>query len=400
VPRAAGNLLVALVLSVVTVTPGLTVARQQPLGIEDRWVEQVRTHTPGALDEPARQIATLSWTTLRPILDGVLGHGDDVILLGSAMLLTDVAVHVPVTDRPLTTNDGHAIISRDGDTRGIAPLDPHLAWSRRLVDRLVADSGAPRHREMRAHAIAWYRTVSAVLASRSNLADLEPHIQQSLERFPEDAGIVFDAGCYYETYTSPGVQASIAAGLSARSRTLRPTETMRMSAPSQQVLLTNAEKQFRRVLDLDGSFAEARARLAHVLMLRGRLKEAVLEARQAAATAGDQTVRYFAHLFLGEASRQLGDRASAVRSFGEAARIFPRAQSAQLALSHIAGEERQTAEARSIVERMLSERTEADVDPWWIYYRASGREAETILQSFADRVRGVTAAGIQEGGPR
>ncbi|HEY0875624.1 MAG TPA: tetratricopeptide repeat protein [Vicinamibacterales bacterium] len=381
---AAGSLAALLTISGIS-------GQQVRLDVDVRaWTDDVRQHEPRTLDEPARRIASLPWTTLLPVLNEVKRRGDpDLLLLGATALL-DIAVHVPLEERPLLPKLGSSTIAEDGERRGVGVLDPHLWHARQLVDRAVRDEMAPRHDEIRSHAIAWYRTVSAALLAANNLADLDPHIERSSRLFPDDPGILFDAGCYVEAYASPLMQAAMfAEGEGPKPK--RRVGLLQADPRSESRLLSEAEKRFRRTIELDPTFAEARVRLGLVLMKRGRTKDAIAELERALALPADDEVKYYAQLFLGRAAAAEGSHARAIEANTAAAALFPVAQSPRLALSLLNSETvaRTNDEA---LEGVLVRTDESERhDPWWVYYRGSGRNEADVYRAFADRVRSIRA---------
>lgn len=359
----------------------------------DAWRRDLRDHRPGAFDETARRIAAMPWADLRPELQAILDKGDDLLLLRTAALLTDVAVHVPLEQRPHSTADGKASVSQDGGSVSVATLDPHLSWSRRLIDRLARNKRSTRYPEMRAHALAWYRAVAAWLAGRLNLADLGPHVQRSLQLFPDDAGVLSDAACYFETFASPLLQATMAPASAAKPVRRRARPRMDDEATTTGNLLELAERHFRRALEIDASLVEARVRLGRVLTLRGRIPEARLELERATGeAAADPRLGYLAHLFLGRALEKAGQTDAAARAYDAAARIVPGAQSVGLARASLASRRGDAAAARDGIERFFTAQAGqvGAADPWWTYHRTLGRDPGAALEQFAERVRGVT----------
>lgn len=359
----------------------------------DAWRRDVRDHRPGAFDETARRIATMQWADLRPGLEAILDKGDDLLLLRTATLLTDVAVHVPLDQRPHSTSDGKASVSQDGGSLGVAALDPHLSWSRRLIDRLARNKRSTRYPEMRAHALAWYRAVAAWLAGGLNLADLGPHVQRSLQLFPGDAGVLSDAACYFETFASPLLQSTMAPAGGAKPVRRRARPRMDDEATTTGNLLDLAERHFRKALEIDASLVEARVRLGRVLTLRGRLPEARHElARATGETAADPRLGYLAQLFLGRALEEAGQTDAAAGAYEAADRIVPGAQSVALARASLASRRGDAAAARDGIERFFTAHAgqAGAVDPWWTYHRTLGRDAGAALEQFAGRVRAVT----------
>jgi hypothetical protein len=390
--RFTGQLIGPVVAAMLLVCQSSAIGQPAPLELAvTAWSRDVERHEPGEFDAAVQRVVNLSWTELRPVLNRIASQGDDVLILRSTALLTDVAVHVPLERRPRPADDSRAIIAEDGERRGVGWLDPHLSASRRLIDRLVRDSRSPRAAEMRANAIAWYRAVSAELAGRLNLADLGPHVQRSLEVFADDAGIQFDAACYFESFASPQIQASMVADRPARPSRRQPHQLMEDYATSSANLLRLAEKHFLEAVRLDPSFVEARVRLGRVLTLRDRAREAVSELRQASEMAAGPRVTYFNALFLGRALEETGDTSGAANAYESAAAMFPAAQSPQLALSRLAAENGNETAAWTLIDRHFAASTHEE-DPWWIYHRGTGRDAAIWLKAFCERVRAATIA--------
>lgn len=376
----------AIMLAIGTLSAG---APQHALDVDvELWTAAVQGHEPGALDEPVRAIAAWPWRRLIPVLEQLQKRGSDPYLLRSAMLLADLSTHIPVEQRPQLSSGGHAIIAEDGETRGTGRLDSHLDAGRRLLEGVGSDPEAPDGTAQRAHVVAWYRAVSAVLASRNNLADLQPHVERALVRFPDSAGVQFDAGCFAETFASPAVQASLARPEDKPSR-LKPNDLRRDFSRRPPALLARAEKHFLAAVDRDPAFAEARVRLARVMTQRGRPAEAAPELRRAIGLTSDKEVKYYAHLFLGNALELSGDLSGAMEAFQAAAMLFPAAQSPQLAISRLASQQGDTKTAGAAVEHVLAAAGQADArfDPWWLYYRGSGRNAEAAYGEFASRMK-------------
>jgi cytochrome c-type biogenesis protein CcmH/NrfG len=124
---------------------------------------------------------------------------------------------------------------------------------------------------------------------------------------------------------------------------------------------------------------------------RNRPKDAIHELEQAVRMEGDSTLKYYAWLFYGEALERAGKRNDAMQAYRSAGQLFPGAQSPQLAISHLAGDRGDRATASAAIERVLSADHSAarHFDPWWMYHRASGRDAERIYAGFAARIKDV-----------
>jgi tetratricopeptide (TPR) repeat protein len=155
-------------------------------------------------------------------------------------------------------------------------------------------------------------------------------------------------------------------------------------------LLARAEEHFVAAVERDPAFAEARVRLGRVMTLRGRPAEGAVELRRAIGLTSDEEVKYYGYLFLGNALELSADASGAMAAFQAAARLFPAAQSPQLAISRLASEQGDMGMAGAAIERVLAAAAESRFDPWWLYHRASGRHADTIYTAFARQMEQVS----------
>lgn len=369
----------------------------QPSPIETEvaaWTRAVREHQPGTMDAHARGVAALPWARLKPVHEEILRQGNTIVLLKGAALLLDIAAHVPADERPQISGLGTATVAEDGEPRGTTSLDAHVWWGRRLIDRVVLSPRGAPDEEIRTHAVAWYRTVTAILAADYNLADLQPHIARSLALFPDEAGVLFDAGCYAETFASPMMQAAVVHG-DARPSQAKATDMLQAYRRSSSRLLGEAETRFRRSVEGNPELTEARVRLGRVLTRQGRVDEAAVELKKAVTMPASSEVKYYALLFLGRAMEASNDAQAAADAFRSAAVLFPNAQSPHLAISRLAADGGDARAARDAVDRVLrNPENEADrFDPWWLYHRCTGRDANVIYEAFSQRARTLTIAG-------
>lgn len=363
----------------------IAAAPQGATGDVEEWLRLLWEHQVGVLDRPARQISGWEWSRLQPVLQELHRRAHPTVVLRSAALLSDIAFEIPSEQRRLANLAGGTIVADDGRVRGAGSLDGHLAAARRLLDALPR-SGSLDAAQVEGHVVVWYRTVSAVLASTHNLADLEPHVTRAVERFPDDAGILFDSGCFYETFAGPFTQIALAEE-TARETARAPLGLIIQPRPAARMLV-EAEKDFRRAAAGDPSFVEASVRLGRVLMLRGRTQEAVTVLRRVAGHEADDDVQYYGWMFYGAALTQAGRSHEALQAFGAAAALYPAAQSPQLAISQVAADAGDPALARAALERVFASavNTRRD-DPWWRYLDGSGRDDEAVRRAFVDRVR-------------
>ena len=117
------------------------------------------------------------------------------------------------------------------------------------------------------------------------------------------------------------------------------------------------------------------------MTLQGRHEEAANQLRRAAAAAGNSGTQYCAWLFLGVAEQSLGRADRARESFDQAAALYPRAQSAYLALSQLARRSGDRASALEAIGHVLdlSASDRQREDPWLTYLQGSAAEAQTRL---------------------
>ena len=331
------------------------------------------------------EISRWDWKKLNPVLRELHQHAHPAVILRSAALLSDIAFAIPSRDRQLSNLAGGTLMANDGRLVGPGTLDGHLAAARTLLDALPR-SGSPGAAQIRAHVVAWYRTVGATLADVHNLADLEFHVKRATERFSNDAGILFDAGCFYATFASPRTQVPLAEG--DRPESDPPGRVVLRVERSEAAMLAEAEKYFRQAVTADPSFAEAAVRLGRVLAFRGRAADALETLRRAAGLGADDAARYYSWMFYGAVLADAGRPSEALRAFQAAATLFPRAQSPQLAISQVAGDYGDRMQARAALERVFASALDARrEDPWWDYLHGSGRNAAAIRRAFVDRMQ-------------
>ena len=350
------------------------------------WLEAVRNHDPGTLDAHAETVGMWRWERLSPVLRALRDRLSVVLGLRAAMLYLDVAVHVDLAHRPQYPTDGGAIQIQDGRVLGVAGQDSQIWWARRIL--LLG--GRPPRDSRAADLIAWYRGTTAMLAADISLSDLEPHAYDALQAYPDAPGILFDVGCVAETFASARMQAAMPATPRSRAggNRLRRSGIERTWEEN----LAEAERHFRRAVEQDPTFMEARVRLGRVLTLRRRFPEARRELEAAAAMTGPSDVHYLAELFRGHVLEVLRELEAAEAAYDRAAARSPSAQSAALALSAVRLERGSATGARDALGSLWTQRagvlSRAD-DPWWHYRRCAGRSAKAIYSALADLVRGL-----------
>jgi tetratricopeptide (TPR) repeat protein len=217
----------------------------------------------------------------------------------------------------------------------------------------------------------WYHATIAYLQDTAMHDSV--HFDRALRLFPNDAEVLFQAGCLHETLASSRVQAVL------RSATI-PSGLV-MSFGSERAELEAAERFFRRALTVDPSRQEARLRLGRVLALLDRHEQAAAELRQVTDDVDHVALRYYTALFLGREEEMLGRRDAAREAYERAAAMFPLAQSPLIALSHLArdaGErDRALASIQRVLELPLNEMDRRD--PFWVYHFIQARHLDELL---------------------
>jgi tetratricopeptide (TPR) repeat protein len=331
----------------------------------------VRIDAESEVDDGLKQLASAAKASR--------SRGDDnYVLRRGALLHTDVAMSAPRSLEPPDTSGtggaSHLVVhSADGRETSVGQGGTHWEIARMLLDAVKAETPGPDDMTRR-----WYIATAAWM-QKTEQHDTE-HLKRARAMFPGDADIQFLSGCQQEVYASPSVQSLV------RSAVL-PTG-ISLDVPKESVALRDAEDLFRRAVTLNPRASEAHLRLGHVLLARGKPREAVEELARADNQNGDPVLHYYAALFLGAAQEALGQLDEARDSYARAARMAPRAQSPYLALSALSMRRGDRAGAVRELEPMLAFAPEpfGRDDPWWIYYAVQARNADRLLEQLYESV--------------
>ena len=164
---------------------------------------------------------------------------------------------------------------------------------------------------------------------------------------------------------------------------------IRIAIDPERSELRDAERFFRRAVELNPELAEAHLRLGRVLGVTGHPVEAAEHLRralgliaQADADADGPLLEYFGALFLGDAEEALDHVDAARTAYGRAAALYPLAQSPRLALSALERRSGNRDGALREIQRVfaLPVRKGVESDPWWTYHEATGRNADALLE--------------------
>jgi tetratricopeptide (TPR) repeat protein len=266
-----------------------------------------------------------------------------------------------------TPPSGRTVLVSDGRIRGPDDRDRHWLMASWLLDAVTPEPGQDDwvHR--------WYRAAASRTRRDSELASAAPLLDRAKQLFPGDALFPFHVGCLHETLASPAVQAVVASEAPPRGAS---TTVFRPGTNWAQ-----AASAFNAALALQPEWPEARLRLGRVLGLLGRHQEAVAMLGRVLRETTDPPLVYWGSLFLGAEQVSLGRDAEARASFARARALRPAAQAPSLALSQLArqsGDRAQAvAELRAVLTLPSDEVTR--YDPMWDYRAPRTSEADTLF---------------------
>lgn len=310
-----------------------------------------------------------------------LGHGG----IPETIVTGDAIPPLLMADRVLLDNDGQVV--------GEVVSTWNWPFARSLIDLLSA--GRQPRRDGRPDVAtdpfvsAWYQATTAYMFASGLYGDATPHLHHASLVLPNDAASLFDRACYAEILGLPSHQELVsdatvdqrAQGQSGAPPAWKtPAWEPALRIPPANKTNAEAEQLFRRALAIDPLLVEARVRLARLLDLRGRHEEAGAELKTALGQNPTGVVAFYAHLFAGRAAQATGRSDEAARHYHGALDIFPDAQSALLAASHIALLRSDVSGTLAPLARLGARSVAFTADPWWQYQLGAGRDADDLLK--------------------
>ena len=407
----------ALLILMLCAIPLVSLRAQESAGIAGlgHWLRAVERHVPGEIDESAIVVASWYRRDLASLFPYIRAYFD-VLRLGPAaarktlsteemVAVRTIAVASPGQRNPLGFAKRAATLHADIAMFGIDRSPAVMAYRKRGMVRRPPDASIPERTyatgvdgqyqgdgESEGHwdagrtildfvrpetpdpqILLWYRAGAATMMAHGNYVEALPHLRHALSIFPADAQLLFSSGCLYEVLASRRIQSMV----------------RRVQAAGGQVAVENEEgnldragQWYRRALQSDRNFTEARIRLGRVLGEGGKPKEAVSLLRVRTTETDPALLAYYRALFLGDVEDAIGDLPAAEAAYREASRLFPRAQSPRLSLALLAVRtgERQTLSSVLAPLREKDSGVSTADDPWWSYGLCTGRDAESLAK--------------------
>ena len=122
------------------------------------WRAAVLAHQPGTLSAATRALGEWPWSRLEPVVEELRVRGTSDDLLRAAALYLDLAIEVPLAERPVYPTRGGAVFSRDGRPLTTHRLDSQIWTARTLVGQAITRAGSREQERKLAH--SWFRTVT------------------------------------------------------------------------------------------------------------------------------------------------------------------------------------------------------------------------------------------------
>jgi tetratricopeptide (TPR) repeat protein len=365
-----------------------------------QWTDAVMQHVPGTADEAMRTAASftpegrrLLVRRLAEFIDGFaatdIAHALTLaqFLDRAAMLHADVAMFdshralvpgaLPARSSPGTPTYA---TTNDGEFTGSALGDWNWPFARALLARITPSPGADPFVGL------WYHATAAYLFRNGEFGEVATHLEDAARLLPQDARILFDRGCLAEALSMNLFQQLVEDApehwVFAASGQAIKQPPPRVVLPSAQDGNARAAEFYRRALIVDPQLDEARVRLARLLEGDKHYADADRELATALEAPPDRAVAFYAHLLGARAAEAQGQPEGAQAHVQAALALFPHAESAWLAASHLALLNGDADGALSALDDLAADPPNLDrstTDPWSQYPYGVGRMAELVL---------------------
>ena len=324
-----------------------------------------------AIDRELRELSVLAnAATLRGDPNYIVRRG--ALLHSDVGMLGTHSMDTPLDARPSGGPQSWRMEISDGQELALRSIAVHWEIARMLLDFVI-----PKGLDRVARSVTtWCSRGIAPPRREMQLREdhNEMHLTRGLRIFPDDPDLLFLAACQKETFAGAAIQTAVGSAVLPVGITV--------GVNSSQTELREAERLFRRTLEVKPSYVEARMRYGRVLGGLGKHAAAVVELRRAAAELTEPELSYHAYQFLGAEEEALGNRDAAQAAYERAAALFPHAQSPLLALSQLARRYGDRNGALRAADRLFALQDDPDNerdDPWWTYYLVQARSADDLL---------------------
>jgi len=229
-----------------------------------------------------------------------------------------------------------------------------------------------------------YLAIAWTLQQFVLVEQMQSHLKNAREAFPNDAEILLASGSAEEMIANPVV---VSQRLPVR---ITPVLREAQEHHSRQARLDAAEEYHRAALKIDPRLAEAHMRLGRVLQERGGR---AAEARRSLETARDlkppSDIGYLAALFLARLTEDEGDAASAHAQYVAITTRWPDCQAGHLGSSRgfEARGDRQAALGALLPLFRAPKDRACPVDPWWTYGLGQAWRLRAHMEALRARVR-------------
>lgn len=321
----------------------------------------------------------------------ILLHGDAAIVALQHPEVAAAGGSAPLaSSRPGAPAPPRQVLERDGEVVGVTSPNWNWSFTRALVAFQPPKVGTP----MYAFVADWFHATTAFLMSRRQFGEAQTHLRIGALVAGKDARVLFDYGTFFEMQGMPISQSLLS---NEDIASMRPASRIAQMARSVTAQVTgvrpveaeneDAIRRYRWALEIDPELAEARVRLARILLVRGDEDGAAKElskalASLAAAKVKDPIVEFYAQLFAARADRAMSKLASAATHYEQALVLFPFAQSALLGASQVAVLRADVSGALAFTRKLEGSAASNDqrADPWWVYEVGAGRRGDALMR--------------------
>lgn len=336
--------------------------QQAPQRDLSAWIRAAESHQSATADAAVVDVAAWSETELAallPLLSKTVPEERALIVARGLVLHTDIVIaYRTATGYSLPSYGRPAEILADGAFVEEGRSTYHLQFARELIARLPA--GEDRRRVAR----WYYHATGALLQWWAAHVELDDHLSAARRVLGDDALLLLYEGTRHQIYAHPRARVyfeTVKRRIEDRAALRQSRDFVAPAIPSIASSRAAAERAFRRAVRLAPETHEARVRLAHVLVDRGRYREALSEIARVPVEGSPGLLVYYASVIEGRAQRGLGEFIAAEQAFSRAIDLYPRSQVPRLALSEIAMARGGRAEALTHLESLPAEPDE----PWW-----------------------------------